>query len=88
MCRLLAYKGSSVILDKLLYQPEYSLIKKSYNAKEMEESLNDDGFGIGWYVDELGEEPGHQRLNEIPHGYHRFSTRHWYTTLNIVIQPD
>lgn len=58
MCRFLAYKGPSIILDELLYQPEHSLIKQSYNAKEMEEPLNGDGFGVGWYVPELGTNPG------------------------------
>lgn len=57
MCRFLAYKGSSIILDQLLYQPDHSLIKQSYKAKEMEEPLNGDGFGIGWYANQLSNEP-------------------------------
>lgn len=58
MCRFLAYKGSPILLDDLLYQPEHSLIKQSYDAKEMEEPLNGDGFGIGWYDTRLDDEPG------------------------------
>lgn len=58
MCRFLAYKGSSIVLDELLYEPENSLIKQSYKAKEMEEPLNGDGFGLGWYDDELSNKPG------------------------------
>jgi len=57
MCRLLAYLGSPIIIDKLLYQPKNSLVNQSINAKEIEEPLNGDGFGIGWYVPELHEEP-------------------------------
>jgi predicted glutamine amidotransferase len=57
MCRLLAYKGAPIIMVTLLYQPKNSLIKQSYDAKEIEEPLNGDGFGIGWYVPELSPEP-------------------------------
>ena len=57
MCRLMAYLGSPVIIDKLLYQPKNSLVNQSINAREIEEPLNGDGFGIGWYVRELNNEP-------------------------------
>ncbi len=57
MCRLMAYMGSPIIIDKLLYQPKNSLINQSINAKEIEEPLNGDGFGIGWYVPEINYEP-------------------------------
>jgi glutamine amidotransferase len=57
MCRLLAYMGTPIIVDKLLYQPKNSLINQSINAKELEEPLNGDGFGIGWYVPEVNYEP-------------------------------
>ncbi len=57
MCRLMAYKGTSTVIDRLLYQPKNSLINQSFNAKEIEEPLNGDGFGIGWYVPEVANEP-------------------------------
>lgn len=57
MCRLLAYKGTSIIIDNLLYKPKNSLINQSLNAREIEEPLNGDGFGIGWYVPEVNNEP-------------------------------
>lgn len=57
MCRLLAYKGTPIVLDKLLYQPKNSLINQSFQAKELEEPLNGDGFGVGWYVPDLHHEP-------------------------------
>ncbi len=57
MCRLMAYKGTPIIIDKLLYQPKNSLINQSSNAREIEEPLNGDGFGIGWYAQEVNNEP-------------------------------
>lgn len=53
----MAYKGTPIIMDKLLYQPKNSLVNQSINAREIEEPLNGDGFGIGWYVPELALEP-------------------------------
>ena len=52
----MAYMGSPIIIDKLLYQPKNSLITQSINAKEIEEPLNGDGFGIGWYVADVNYE--------------------------------
>lgn len=50
MCRLLAYVGPPVQLDRLMYAPEHSLIVQSYQPKEMETALlNGDGVGLGWY---------------------------------------
>lgn len=57
MCRLIAYVGSPIIIDKLLYQPKNSLVNQSVSAKEIEEPLNGDGFGIGWYAPEINDEP-------------------------------
>jgi predicted glutamine amidotransferase len=53
----MAYKGTPIIIDKLLYQPKNSLVNQSINAREIEEPLNGDGFGIGWYVPEVNKEP-------------------------------
>lgn len=57
MCRFLAYLGAPIVLDKLLYQPRNSLIRQSFEARERREPLNGDGFGVGWYVPELGPTP-------------------------------
>lgn len=57
MCRLLAYIGTPIVIDRLLYQPNNSLVNQSVNAREIEEPLNGDGFGIGWYVPQLRCEP-------------------------------
>lgn len=57
MCRLMAYKGTSILLDELLYKPKNSLINQSINARELEEPLNGDGFGVGWYSHHISPEP-------------------------------
>ncbi|MBI1769387.1 MAG: class II glutamine amidotransferase [Bacteroidetes bacterium] len=57
MCRLMAYKGTPIVIDKLLYQPKNSLINQSIHAREIEEPLNGDGFGVGWYVPDVNYEP-------------------------------
>jgi predicted glutamine amidotransferase len=51
MCRWLAYSGSSVLLEDLLYKPEHSLIVQSMSATMGAEPVNGDGFGVGWYGD-------------------------------------
>lgn len=58
MCRLLAYLGSSISLEKLLYNHEHSLIVQSYNPQEMiSGTVNADGFGVGWYHAQKETEP-------------------------------
>jgi glutamine amidotransferase len=53
MCRLAAYIGSKLLLERLLIEPEHSLVKQSWAPREMREAvLNADGFGFGWYTDD------------------------------------
>lgn len=61
MCRFLAYTGTPVLLSDLLYRPSHSLIRQSHCAREMDESLNGDGYGIGWYVPDVDPTPCVQR---------------------------
>jgi predicted glutamine amidotransferase len=49
MCRWLAYSGSPILLQELLYKPEHSLIDQSMHARLGVETTNGDGFGVGWY---------------------------------------
>ena len=49
MCRWLAYSGSPVRLEDLLYKPENSLVVQSKHSKLGAETMNGDGFGVGWY---------------------------------------
>lgn len=53
----MAYRGTPIIIDNLLYKPKNSLINQSLHAREIEEPLNGDGFGVGWYVPEVNNEP-------------------------------
>lgn len=57
MCRLLAYRGHPIKMDMLLYKPYNSLIHQSYHALERHDPVNGDGFGVGWYLPEVDEEP-------------------------------
>lgn len=61
MCRFLTYTGAPLLLADLLYRPTNSLIMQSYHAREREEPLNGDGFGVGWYVPEIDPTPCIQR---------------------------
>jgi glutamine amidotransferase len=49
MCRWLAYSGSPVLIEDLLYKPEHSLIVQSMHSTMGAETTNGDGFGVGWY---------------------------------------
>ena len=53
MCRLAAYSGPRISLDKFLLSPDHGLINQSWQPKEMREAkLNADGFGIGWFAED------------------------------------
>jgi glutamine amidotransferase len=56
MCRWLAYSGSPVLIEELLYKRAHSLIDQSLHSKLGAETTNGDGFGIGWYG--VGATPG------------------------------
>ncbi|HET9139797.1 class II glutamine amidotransferase [Actinophytocola sp.] len=56
MCRWLAYAGSPVRLEDLLYKPDNSLVMQSRHSRLGVEPMNGDGFGVGWYGDR--ETPG------------------------------
>lgn len=55
MCRWLAYSGKSIFMDKLVTQPDHSLVQQSINSRMNFShsgkllSTNGDGFGLGWY---------------------------------------
>ena len=61
MCRFLTYAGKPILLADLLYRPVNSLIMQSHHAREREEPLNGDGFGVGWYVPDIDPGPCVQR---------------------------
>lgn len=55
MCRFAAYLGHPIALDELLFRPEHSIVDQSLDPSEG--PVNGDGFGVGWYVPEMDEEP-------------------------------
>ncbi|WP_406724792.1 class II glutamine amidotransferase [Streptomyces sp. GD-15H] len=74
MCRWLAYSGTPILLDSILYKPTPSLIDQSLHAKLGVETTNGDGFGVGWYgshtdtpavVREIGPAWSSRNLREI-----------------------
>ena len=56
MCRWMAYTGSPLLIEDLLYTPENSLIVQSLHSRLGVEPTNGDGFGVGWYGEQ--DEPG------------------------------
>ncbi|MGW4562310.1 class II glutamine amidotransferase [Streptomyces sp. NPDC004561] len=52
MCRWLAYAGTPVLLDDVLYQTDHSLIDQSLHSRMGVQTTNGDGFGVGWYTPE------------------------------------
>jgi predicted glutamine amidotransferase len=56
VCRWIAYSGSPVLIEELLFKPKHSLIDQSLHSRLGAETTNGDGFGIGWYG--TGETPG------------------------------
>jgi predicted glutamine amidotransferase len=56
MCRWLAYSGSPVLIEDLIFKPKHSLIDQSLHSQLSTVTTNGDGFGIGWY--RVGDTPG------------------------------
>jgi len=55
MCRWVAYSGSELLIEDLLYRPQHSLIDQSLHSQLGAETTNGDGFGLGWYG--IGDTP-------------------------------
>ena len=51
MCRWLAYSGSPILVEELLYRPAHSLVMQSRHSDLGAVTVNGDGFGLGWYTD-------------------------------------
>jgi glutamine amidotransferase len=64
ICRWLAYSGSPVLLEELLYNRKNSLIVQSLHSRLGAEETNGDGFGLGWYGEQ--DTPGVFRSIEPP----------------------
>lgn len=56
MCRLIAYLGPPVGLDRLILAPEHSLLVQAHAPREMTDgTINADGFGMAWWDDRRAE---------------------------------
>ena len=49
----MAYRGTPVLLEDLVLKPKYSLIDQSLHSRLGVETTNGDGFGIGWYGEDV-----------------------------------
>ena len=56
MCRWMAWLGQPVLLEELLFKPQHGLIDQSLHSRMGAETVNGDGFGVGWYG--VGSEAG------------------------------
>jgi len=56
MCRWLAYSGSPIFPEDLIFAPDNSLAAQSLHSCKAKVTVNGDGFGIGWYSER--ETPG------------------------------
>lgn len=59
MCRWLAYSGEPIQPARLILDTKNSLVAQSLNSPLGAETVNGDGFGVGWYPDgaTAGTEP-------------------------------
>jgi len=70
MCRIVIYVGQPTTMGTIIHGPKHSLVKQAYACEERKQghglpnSLNADGFGLGWY-DSLGEEQTEHTHHEL-----------------------
>lgn len=51
MCRIAAYFGPKLALERFLLAPAHSLVDQAWRPREMQTArMNADGFGFGWYT--------------------------------------
>jgi glutamine amidotransferase len=56
MCRHIAWLGAPRTLSSLLLEPEYGLLRQSYEPRRQQHGLmNADGWGAGWWSPGIGE---------------------------------
>ena len=52
-----SYIGPEIFISSLLTEPKHSLIHQSYHARERQEPLNGDGFGVSWFAPGFCDRP-------------------------------
>lgn len=64
MCRLFAYLGPRVSLERLLLVPPHSLLHQSWAPRRQRHgTINADGWGVGWYDTARRSEPARYRTS-------------------------
>jgi glutamine amidotransferase len=53
MCRWMAWHGQSVLIEELLFKTQHGLVDQSLHSRMGAETTNGDGFGMGWYAQEV-----------------------------------
>ena len=69
MCRWLAYLGEPMQVSTIVLDAQHSIVAQSLNSPLGAETVNGDGFGLGWYRKDAasGDEPSpERRLALIP----------------------
>jgi len=57
MCRWMAYTGSPLQLETVIFKARHSLIDQSLHSRLGATTTNGDGFGVGWYGPDPAELP-------------------------------
>ncbi|WP_460775682.1 class II glutamine amidotransferase [Microbacterium sp. GXF7504] len=57
MCRWLAYSGEPLQPSTLVLDPEHSVVAMAQNSPLGAETVNGDGFGLGWYAEDGSPHP-------------------------------
>ncbi|MCD0503589.1 class II glutamine amidotransferase [Bordetella petrii] len=57
MCRWMAYTGSPLQLESVIFKARHSLIEQSLHSRLGATTTNGDGFGVGWYGRDPHEPP-------------------------------
>src|SRR5690349_19488449 len=57
MCRWLAYTGEPIRPSALILDTQHSVVAMSLNSPLGAETVNGDGFGLGWYPEDAAGAP-------------------------------
>jgi glutamine amidotransferase len=64
MCRHLAWLGPARSIASLVSEPEWSLVRQSYEPRRQDHGrVNADGFGIAWWDPQIQDAPARYRRN-------------------------
>lgn len=70
MCRWLAYSGSPLQMSRLVLDAKHSLVQQSLHSPLGAETVNGDGFGLGWYPRDGGPEATPALFHSIVPAWH------------------